>query len=200
MPAARPLPATLAALLLAGCTSLPVGAPLPARQQVSDFSLSARFTLRATSPGEPAQSASGRLEWVHVGESDTVLITNPLGAGLAELRNHPGHAELRTGDGQSFTAPDPDTLLVEALGQPLPATRLPAWLLGRPYRQGTLRTDEAGRPAQLNEDGWQIDYTYPDRHPDTLPHRLMLIRPGDIDLRLRIERWQRPPSPPDDPR
>ena len=45
--------------VLTGCASLPPPA-LPAREDIRDFSLDARFALRATLPGQASQSSGGR--------------------------------------------------------------------------------------------------------------------------------------------
>ena len=45
--------------LLTGCASLPPPT-LPAREKIRDFSLDARFALRATPPGQASQSSGGR--------------------------------------------------------------------------------------------------------------------------------------------
>lgn len=187
-----PLAATLAIVLLSGCASLPPPA-LVGRDTIRDFSLESRFAVRATLPGQEAQSSSGRLTWTHRGNRDHILLANPLGYGVAEIEATPAGAQLRTADGKSRESTDPDSLVEDVTGLRLPVTRLPAWLLGRTGADGHITPDAYGRPGQLHEAGWEIDYIYGDERPDALPARLNISRPGEIELKLRIEEWRDQP-------
>lgn len=179
----------LAALLLGGCAAAPLRTP-GAREAVRDFAFDARFALRARTPAGEAQSASGRLAWTHRDGGERILLANPLGAGIAEIESSPGHARLRTADGKLYEAEDPDLLVEQVTGQPLPVARLPTWLLGRSTGAGKTARDAAGRPAHLADAGWQIDYAYDDDAADALPARITLRRGDEIELRLRIEEWR----------
>lgn len=179
-----------AALLLGGCAAAPLRPPA-ARDQVRDFAFEARFALRATAPDGSAQSAGGRLSWTHRDGGERILLANPLGVGIAEIDATPGRARLRTADGKEYEADDPDLLVEQVTGQPLPVARLPAWLLGR--SAGTAARDAAGRPLHLADAGWLIDYAYDDDRGDALPTRITLRRGDEIELRLRIEEWRTPP-------
>jgi len=181
-----------AGLLLAGCASLPTPS-LPERNQVDNFALEARFALRAQVPGQPIQSAGGRLSWEHREDSDRLLISNPLGYGLARIEMTPAHSRLESADGQIRESGDPDALIEEVTGQRLPIRRLPAWLLGRAGDGAQISHDDQRRPTSLREAGWQIDYSYDDAAPGALPARLTLNRDGEIELRLRIEEWKEAP-------
>lgn len=181
-----------AGLLFAGCASLPTPS-LPEREQVGNFALEARFALRAQIPGQPMQSAGGRLSWEHRGDSDRLLISNPLGYGLARIEMTPARSRLESADGQIRESGDPDALIEEVTGQRLPIRRLPAWLLGRAAPGAQIGHDPLARPSSLREAGWQIDYAYDDDAPGALPARLTLNRDGEIELRLRIEEWKEAP-------
>ncbi len=165
----------------------PVDAPRPA---VRDFAIDGRFSLRIESPDQRGQSVSGRLTWQHRSSGDRLLLSDPLGQGVAELESDSGGARLRLASGQQRQAPDAESLLRDTLGYSLPVRRLPAWLLGRAGRDGDLQLDAAGRPLRLLEDGWRIDYAYDDARADALPARLTVQRQGELELRLRIEEWR----------
>ncbi|WP_191090420.1 lipoprotein insertase outer membrane protein LolB [Dechloromonas sp. CZR5] len=182
----------LALGLLAGCAGLPPAAPLD-RDSIRDFALEARFALRATPSGQSPQSANGRLTWTHTGQRDRVLLASPLGYGLAEIDITPQRSTLRTGDGQESESSDPEELITTATGLPLPVSRLPAWLLGRSGSAATVEPDARGRPGRLIESGWQIDYAYDNDRAAALPARLTIIRPGEVELKLRIEEWRETP-------
>ncbi len=178
--------------LLVGCASVPP-APLSPRDQVRNFSLEARFALRATLPGQAAQSSGGRLTWTHQHNSDRILVANPLGYGLAEIDAGPEVSRLRTADGKARESTDPDALIEDITGLRLPVARLPGWLLGRPGAGARIEADPWGRPGKLHEAGWQVDYFYEDTRPAALPSRLTISRPGEIELKLRIEEWRETP-------
>lgn len=182
----------LAASLLAGCSTTP-SRPPPARQQVGDFALEARFALRVSIPGEAVQSSGGRLSWQQKNGRSQLLLSNPLGFGIAEIESTPGHAILRTANGETRESDNPDNLLEEVTGQRLPVSRLPDWLLGRSTDPDKIRRDFLGRPQQLLDEGWQVDYTYDSEAADALPSVLKLSRNDEIELRLRIEEWKDAP-------
>lgn len=179
----------LAALLLSGCAT-PQLIPLPERGQWLDFAVDARFALKTIDRNGAAHSAGGRLNWEHRAGRNQVLLTNPLGIGLAELSTAPGKALLRTADGKEYTDTDADLLFADLTGYPLPVSRLPDWLLGRGTANSTIEYDAQARPLKLQESGWIIDYEYGNTTVGAMPERLRARREQDIDLRLRIEQWR----------
>lgn len=182
----------LIASLLSACASVPPGT-MPARDQVGDFALEARFVLRVSLPEQAAQSSGGRLSWTHKNGDNRILLSSPLGYGLAEIETAAGRSLLRTADGKTLESADSDALMEEVTGQRLPISRLPAWLLGRASNTAQIDKDEQQRPTQLREAGWQIDYAYDDDAAAALPSRLTLSRDQEIELRLRIEEWKENP-------
>ncbi len=182
----------LGLLLLSACVTAP---PSPAIQRAAlrDFALDGRFALRSTPPGQSPQSTGGRLSWTHQQDEDRLLIASPLGIGVAEITSSAAGARLQTSDGQSWEAAQPDELIERVTGQALPISRLPGWLLGNQGSTGRTTRDKDGRPAQLIEDGWQIDYSYDSDAADALPDRITLRHGDEIELRLRIEAWRNTP-------
>jgi outer membrane lipoprotein LolB len=185
----RRISALLACGLLAACASAPQG-PLAPRDQISDFALEARFALRVSPPDGPPESSGGRLEWEHKNGNDRILISSPLGVGVAEIEVGPTRGRLRTADGQLRESADADALMEEITGRRLPVRQLPDWLLGRAGAAALVTSDNSGRPTRLTEAGWQIDYAYPDDAPGALPTLVSLRRDNEVDLRLRIEGWR----------
>ncbi len=179
----------LACALLTACATTPPD-KRPARNEVRDFTLEARFALRVSLPDRAPESSGGRLAWQHKNGDNRILISNPLGIGMAEIDTGPSLSRLRTADGQTRESPDPDALMEEVSGQRLPIRQLPDWVLGRSVDPNHLQKDNSGRPARLFEAGWQIEYTYADETPDALPELVTLRRNGEIELRLRIEEWR----------
>jgi outer membrane lipoprotein LolB len=182
----------LAASLLTACASTPP-TRLLGRDKLRDFALEGRFALRIALPGQAVQNSGGRLSWTHQNRSDRVLLSSPLGYGLAEIEMTPEISRLRTAEGKTSETSDPETLIEEVTGQRLPISRLPAWLIGRSGGRALIEPDALGRPARLTEDGWQVDYTFETDSPSALPSRVTLSRQGEIELRLRIEEWKEAP-------
>lgn len=181
----------LTASLLGGCAQNPAQPSTP-RDAIGNFAVDGRFALKIIRADGQNESSGGRLSWTHEKLTDRILLANPLGIGLAEIDSTPGKSRLRTGDGKTYEAENPDQLIAEVTGQPLPINRLPAWLLGRPNGEGHIEYDEQGRPLKLQEAGWRIEYAYEDEHPDTPPSRLNAFGEG-MELRLRIETWKTTP-------
>ena len=82
-----------------------------------DFALEARFALRISRPDKAPESSGGRLDWQHKHGDNRILISNPLGIGLAEIDTSPTRSSLRTSDGQTRESTDPDALMEEVTGQ-----------------------------------------------------------------------------------
>lgn len=182
----------LGAALLAGCASSPLITQFE-RETLHGFEMSGRFTLRIEDGERPAQSASGRLDWIHRPPDNQLLIANPLGHAVAELDTTPGRSRLQLADGSQQESDDPEALIGSVTGRRLPVTRIPAWLLGRGGNTAQILTDPLGRPTRLSEDGWQIEYTYDEDRAGAPPARISVSRPGDLELRLRIEEWKASP-------
>jgi outer membrane lipoprotein LolB len=169
----------LATALLGACASIP--APVP---REGEFAVVGRVAVRY---GEEA--ASGRVAWRHSDADDDLVISTPLGQGIAEITRREGVYTLVAADRQRFSASDPERLTEQALGYALPLDGLPDWLRGRaqPGVPAESRYD-GERLAELRQQGWTIEYlAYED--DGRLPKRLRLTR-GALDIRLAIEEWQ----------
>ncbi|WP_034926378.1 lipoprotein insertase outer membrane protein LolB [Candidatus Accumulibacter vicinus] len=179
---------------LGACSALgPAASARPtvtiARDRLQGFSLTGRFALRQEGKNYP-----GRLYWRHDGDRDELLLSSPLGQGLAEIVSDAAGARLTGSDGNSHTAATADQLLQSLLAYPLPLSRLPDWLRGCNPDGGRLALDTLGRPLRLRYEDWRIDYEYDNDDPQALPGRLFVEREDGFELRLRIEEWQMLPT------
>jgi outer membrane lipoprotein LolB len=137
-------PAGVALLALAGCASVaPVGPP----------PLSGRLSLQVAADGQaPARGVNAAFELSGDARQGELRLASPLGPQFAAARWSPGQATLDSGRGvRRFD--DVDTLLREALGEPLPLPALFDWLRGRPW-PGAPSTATADGFQQL---GWGLD-------------------------------------------
>ncbi len=175
----RAMAAGCVAVFLGACAALPARLP----DQVPAFELSGRVAVRY---GDEA--ASGRAEWRHAPETDDMVISTPLGQGLAELTRRGDVFTLVTSDGKRHTASDPESLTESVLGWRLPLAGLPEWVRAQPLPGVPADVKRAeGRVSRIAQSGWTIDYL--EYGENGLPRRLRLQR-DTLDIRLVIEEWR----------
>lgn len=154
------------------------------------FELSGRIAVRY---GEEA--SGGQLRWRHDRDGDEMLISSPLGQGLARILREGDAVTLRTANGREYHAADAEALTERVLGFRVPLAGLSDWVQGRPApeAQGPARArrDAQGRLAVLEQAGWRIAYLAYSEVPDDqdLPTRLRLTYPA-LELRLVIDEWR----------
>jgi outer membrane lipoprotein LolB len=169
--------------VLAGCQTMPgqLG-PRPARTDIPAFSIDGRVAAHRDDVHHYAN-----ISWRHVGASDDIVLTTPLGQGVAELVRDAGGASLKSADGQTVSAADWEELSARVFGFELPLEGMPRWLLGD---VAPTQRDERGRPLAAQADGWDIRYLgYESDAADALPV-LVEFRRDDIDVRLKVDAWQ----------
>lgn len=115
-----------------------------------------------------------------------MLITSPVGQGIASITREGGQFRLLTGDKKEYRAADAESLTEQALGWRLPLVGLSDWVQGHA---------SAGRPAEITghandrleirQDGWQVAY---DEFREGRPYRMRLSR-DDIEIRVVVDRW-----------
>ncbi|HMM55491.1 MAG TPA: lipoprotein insertase outer membrane protein LolB [Candidatus Desulfobacillus sp.] len=185
----RRLLASVLLALAASCAVLPPPAAdaRPQRESIAAFGLSGRIAVR-----HAGETHFAGIEWRHDGETDEIVLSGPLGQGLARLTAGGGAALLETADGKRYAAADLDGLAAQVFGAPIPVSGLSRWVLGRAAVDGQLRRDAAGRPVALVEQGWTIEYLrFESAAPQALPD-LLRARRGDTEVRLTIDGWELP--------
>ena len=130
------------------------------------------------------------MSWRHAGSSDELLVTSPLGQGVARIVRHGASVVLTTAEPREYRAADVASLTEKALGFRLPLEGLAEWVRGRPARGAAASVEKGpdGRVSAIEQDGWRIEYLEYDP-ASALPRRLRLAYPG-IDLRLAISEWK----------
>lgn len=175
----------LSGVLLAGCGAVPTrqaDAPSrPARERIAAFALEGRIAVRQEQTRNTANIA-----WRHTAASDDILLTTPLGQGVAQIGRDARGARLIGADKEVVEAPDWDELSARVFGVALPLSGLPRWLLAD---VAPAARDAHGRPATAMASGWDIRYLdYESDAAGALPV-LLELRRGDIELRLKIDEW-----------
>lgn len=178
------------ALLLVACAHVPgLGRELA---PANGFALAARLAVRTGTEG-----FTGGLRWVHAPRTHRLSISSPLGQIVAELEWAEAGATLRLPDRQVH-APDLSQLMEREMGWALPIEGLSDWVQGRPRPGQAFEADRntLGRLEALRQDGWTIEYPayFEDGDASGKPRRLVL-RHGETELRLVIDRWASSDSP-----
>lgn len=177
---------SLRVLAAAALVILPACAELPFLQSTAglEFQLSGRIAIRYDDQG-----SSGNIAWRHRAAGDEMLITSPLGQGVARIERQGGLVTVTGSDGRVYRAHDAESLTEQVLGFRVPLAGLSDWVRAKPAPGPAHETrDVRGRLSELEQDGWQIYYLgYGDG--SGLPARLRLVYPG-LELRLVIDKWQ----------
>ena len=175
----------LLALLLGGCASVsPVSPAIEVPFQSDSWILQGRIGVLSDE-----QNLSGQIRWQHREDRDELLMTSPLGQGVARIVRNGECVALEMPNQPTRHARDADTLTREALGYVLPVTGLTWWVQARPApgRAFEATRDAAGRLTQLKQDGWTIDYLQ--YAADARPRKLTVAREG-LEIRLVADSWQ----------
>ena len=165
-------------LLLVACAG--PGFLLPAKDL--DFEIAGRIAVKYRD-----DAGSGNIAWRHGARGDEMLLSSPLGQGIARIVRADDEVTLTTQDGREFRATDAESLTEQVLGFRLPLAGLADWVRAR-ATPGPVRTrvDSAGRLAELEQSGWRIEYL---EYTGARPSRLRLTYPG-LELRLAISDWK----------
>lgn len=160
----------LTALLLAACAQLPAdGGVRRAPPALTKFEFDGRIVVR-----ESQSRHYANISWRHDPGRDEILLTTPLGQGVAELSRDARGARLVTAERREYAAADWEGLSEQVFGARLPLDDLPKWLSGR---------------APPAASGWRVQYLeYQSEAADALP-TLIEARRGDVELRLKVSEW-----------
>jgi outer membrane lipoprotein LolB len=167
-------------LLAAACAQLEQA---PTDEAV--FELSGRLAAR-----HGAETFSGAIAWRHAAASDEMLITSPIGAGVARIVRQGDSVVLTTAEPREYRATDAESLTEQALGYRLPLAGLADWVRGRPSAKlpaGKAEQGADGKLQSLEQGGWTVEYL---EYAGERPYRMRLLYPGGIELRLAISEWK----------
>lgn len=176
------------ALALAGCASTPPPStsPLDLRAALPErWTLQGRIGVKSVD-----QNLSGNMLWQHRGGADELLLTSPLGQGVARIVRDASGVTLELPNQPARRAADAEELTRAVLGYGLPVAGLGWWVQARPAPGSTFDAtrDSRNRFEQIRQDGWTITYLrYADDAP-TRPRKLALTREG-LEIRLIVDAW-----------
>ena len=104
----------LAALLACACAQVELKPP-----SAVDFDLAGRIAARYGN-----EAFTGNIGWRHAGGGDELLISTPLGQGVARIVREGNAVQLTTAEGKQYRAPDAESLTERTLGFRLPRPAL----------------------------------------------------------------------------
>lgn len=143
-----------------------------------DFSLAGRISIR-----QQETAYHGTLSWQHSAVSDDLVLADPLGQGVAELKRDAAGVVLQTTNGERYEAETLDALAARFFGVPVPIAALPGWIRGiAPDAQ----LDEQKRPARLVLPDWTVEWL---RYGDDGRPQLLTLESEEVGVRLRIDSW-----------
>ena len=187
-------------LLLNGCSlwqrPVSVEQPLAANERERRIMALQQFELQATlSIKTPQDSVTGNLQWQQLNSADyQAQLRHFSGVSLFELSESQSGSAI-TIKGDTYTAVDTSSLLLQLAGWSVPLHDMPLWLRGLPGAKGrNIVRDEFGRVTGFSLTDstgivWQLRYQsfFPDAL--ALPKRLLLTS-SDTQIKLVMRNWQ----------
>jgi len=187
-----------ALLLLAACAGrgvkpLPPDAGLMSRQVAREQALSTQttWTLKGRlGVSDGHDSGSGALEWHQADAKYRFSMHAPVTGKTWILSGEPGQAVLEGLRDQPIEGSDAAALLERELGWRVPVGQLVHWARGARAAGGAnIRFRADGLPAEIDEDGWKVEYIdYDAGGEPRLPTKVFASK-GDYKVRLSIREW-----------
>lgn len=184
---------------MAGCASLkqeaPAAIPDMPRLYHEHIELAGRFSVHYQRDGEE-NAMHGRFKWVQLGAHTELTLLSPLGQIMAKLKMAPEVTVLTMSDKDVRVAADPDALVMEALGWPLPVSGMRGWLQGCALDEnGQQFTATPNHSYVITQNGWRLAYPLWDQSVPKMirPKRIDLQHQAgedDVSVRLVIDVWQ----------
>lgn len=144
--------------------------------QAEDFALTGRVSVRHEN-----NAYQSNLAWDHADSNDRLILTTPLGQGIATLERDAEGAILRLPNGREWREETLDVLAGRLFSTPLPIASLADWICG--IAPHAVR-DDHGRPQSLLENGWQVTWL---RYDAANKPQLLTVEGDNLVLRLLID-------------
>lgn len=160
----------------------------PQLHQLSNWELFGKVNIRT--PNDSITAAINK--WKQIDDLFSIDLSSTfLGLGSTHLS---GSSEAVTliepGEDPKFSD-QPDLLIAESLGLPLPITYLKHWIKAAPVPEypAHITFNQSGLPATIEQEGWRIEFSrYKFDHSLPLPGKIKLTQ-NDIRITLAIKEW-----------
>lgn len=134
---------------------------------------------------------SGQLDWIQHSNQSYVKVRGPLGIGALEIAGNAEQVSLKDKHGVR-TVVNPDQVLRDDYGLPLPLDYLRWWMLGiaAPNENAGYQFDSNGNAAEIHQAGWRVALSsYQPYGCDVILPRKMTLLNGDHKLKVIIKQW-----------
>jgi len=184
------LTAALLCLLLSACgtqTTSQREPPVADNRDIERWRVSGKVGIKSD-----AEAHSAYINWRQCQDSFDIRLSGPLGQGAATLTGDQRHATLTSREGR-WQGANPEALLSQQLGWPIPVSELLYWVRGLPapgsdYQRGSEDT--------LQQAGWHIHYQrWHTSQGHRLPTKLSASHPR-AKVTLILKQWQLDPECP----
>ena len=189
--------AAAAIVALSGCASVKPQGPSTSNAATAVTAQTTRayhgrFAVQYVDQNGQQRNAYGNFDWQETGDTVTLQLRNPLGQTMAIVTSSPSLATLELPNRQPVSADNVSLLMQNTLGFALPVEGLRYWLQPSAAPSSRAQTtldpeSNNGRPKEIRQDGWTIDYLAYADAPATGVKRVNLTRsepPLDIKLVL----------------
>lgn len=192
------LPGVCAAVLwIAGCAPAGIRAPAP-DAAVLDRSESVAAMRAWSFTGRIAVSFDGRagtghIDWRQDGPFYVIAVRAPIAGQSWQLSGDSTMAQIDGLGPVPRLGPDADSLLQREVGWTLPLAAVRDWIRGVPHGPGAqVRRDGDGRPLEMADLGWRIEFRAWQPPVDGLPElpQRIIARRGQDDVRVSISEWR----------
>ena len=156
---------------------------------LKDWRISAKLSIKS-----PYSGFSGRIDWTQKESSYQILISGPLGFGLARIEGNETSAHMEHKN-ESFVG-SPDKLLSDAIGIPIPIDGWRWWLSGSPSPIGgpvefaDIVLDS--HATSFSQDGWYLSFSDYSLTPiGYLPGKIT-GQSDQLSFKLIVSKWRNP--------
>lgn len=169
----RPLSVGALVLLLSACAHQPVQ-PVYTNIALPEYwEAEGKAALRSEDRG-----GNIYFTWTQQGPDYHIIVRGPLGLGRAELNGNPEQVTLVADNIEKVSAGSLEELLEITTHHHAPASHALHWLTAAAGSSSAVITRDAeGRPLQIIEDGWTIDYLEWSEEAPRLPRKLTIVGP-----------------------
>ncbi|MBF7686858.1 lipoprotein insertase outer membrane protein LolB [Acinetobacter rathckeae] len=149
-------------------------------QPSNQFSIQGKIGIKT-----PAQSGSAFFTWQQDQDTFNIELAGALGIGKTNIQGNSHHATLMNAKTGTIESESPEQLLKQATGWNAPIGHLVAWIQGQAATpQAQIQRDPQNRISKLDEDQWQVDFSYNTTQP--LPYKIILKQPLENNQENRI--------------